>query len=665
MPKNLTVRALLAGALLVASACFAADGDPDPGFGTDGIAWLALDGIEGHELRTSAVIALPDGKLLFGGSRNLLIQGNPDPHMRATLARMNADGSPDATFGSDPGNPGLIVLPSVADTGMQAVEAMQRLADGSIVVAGSAQAFGPLTGFVMKFGADGSLDGAFGTEGIVTVAGTFLHALAIDSEGRIVVAGEQSSGIQSRGFVARLGSDGRFDAGFGANGDGTVVFEPIASEESGYFTTLAVGSDDSIVVGGAYEAWGAGMGTDMSIARLDANGTLDASFANGGWRVFHMPDDVSTFNGINRLLMAPDGKIAIAAYRQAETTGVGIVLGRLDANGATDASFGAATTPGFQLLDVAPEAWNRYPSALVRQDDGKLLVSVSYATPAKQEFLVLRTSADGALDAGFGDGGMVELDLAPDGIYSDLTALTLQDGRPILAGAAKRSIGSQLVDLAAVRLQNGGGDDDPIFRNGFDGAPPVPSLTDYDDLVEGRLGTSFHHNGITYRECNGIAGVFPDGSTFEADYPGEEFIIEDASSFYPDFPQYGSLPNTLTFGFLFAEGTSVSIGGFVRATLDLDQPASAITFDAAYYENGPWGGIKLNLDAYRNGTLVGSDSFTIADAGGRDNAATTSMSIEGVTFDSLKLYATYNGQPTAPRLMIDDLSLTPAASAQE
>ena len=58
---------------------------------------------------------------------------------------------------------------------------------------------------------------------------------------------------------------------------------------------------------------------------------------------------------------------------------------------------------------------------------------------------------------------------------------------------------------------------------------------------------------------------------------------------------------------------------------------------------------------------VGSDSLTIADGGGRDNATTSSLAISGVEFDSLKMYATYAGQPSAPRLMIDNLSLTPAA----
>lgn len=651
MPNIL--RFLLAGALLAAPLCHAADGDLDPAFGDGGVAFLSLDGVEGHELRTRVVIALPDGKLLFGGSRNLLINGNPDPHMRPMLARMNADGSPDTGFGSDPANPGILVLPSISATGMQSIEAMRRLDDGSIVVAGSAFAFGPVTGFIAKFDADGQPDPTFGKDGRVLVPDTYLHALAVGDRGSLVVAGERVAGGSTRGFIGRLDAGGRFDGGFGAGADGSVLLEPVASADNSYITSLAVDAAGGIVVGGTYEDSALGS-SEFSLARLDASGQFDTSFADAGWRVFRVPDDASTFNGIDALLLMPQGGILIAAHHDAGASGTGVVLGRLDAHGADDRTFGKS---GYRAVDVAAEAWNRYASALLRQDDGKLLLAITYATPGHQDFLLARTAANGTLDAGFGNAGVVDLDLAPDGVYSDLTALTLQDGKPILAGAVNRAASSRLVDLAAARLQNGSAADDAIFANGFEIAPRV---SNYDDLAEGRLGTSFQYNGITYRDCNGIAGVFPDGSTFDADYPGEQFIIEDATSFYPDFPDYGSAPNSLTFGDMYAEGTSVSIGGFVRATLDLDAPATALRFDAAYYENGPWGGIEFHVDAYHNGKVVASDMLTINDLGGRDNATTTTLGVSGAVFDSVKIYATYDGQPSAPRLMIDNLTVTPA-----
>ena len=93
--------------------------------------------------------------------------------------------------------------------------------------------------------------------------------------------------------------------------------------------------------------------------------------------------------------------------------------------------------------------------------------------------------------------------------------------------------------------------------------------------------------------------------------------------------------------------------------MDLDVPASAASVDIGYYENGPWGGIEIHLDALDAGTVVASDVITIADAGGRDNDTVATLAVSAATFDSLKLYATYGDQPSAPRVMMDDLTLTP------
>jgi len=97
----------------------------------------------------------------------------------------------------------------------------------------------------------------------------------------------------------------------------------------------------------------------------------------------------------------------------------------------------------------------------------------------------------------------------------------------------------------------------------------------------------------------------------------------------------------------------------VRVTMDLDTPASAASVDIGYYENGPWGGIVIHLDALDAGAVVASDAITIANGGGRDNDTIATLSVGGATFDSLKLYATYGDQPSAPRVMMDDLTLTP------
>ena len=70
----------------------------------------------------------------------------------------------------------------------------------------------------------------------------------------------------------------------------------------------------------------------------------------------------------------------------------------------------------------------------------------------------------------------------------------------------------------------------------------------------------------------------------------------------------------------------------------------------------------MHLDALDADTVVASDVLTIANGGGRDNDTVATFSVSATTFDHLKLYATYGDQPSAPRVIIDDLALTPVAA---
>ncbi|TCO36881.1 hypothetical protein [Dokdonella fugitiva] len=643
----------LAAASSIATA--APGGIPDPTFGDHGFAWLALDGIEGHQLRAGAALTLPDGSLLLGGSRNLLVDGNPDPRMRAMLARLRADGTPDDTFNTNPALPGIRVMDDlVTGRAVQQIEALARLDDGTVLAAGSAQIFGPKTCFVIRLDANGARDMTFadGT-GIASIPRAQCHAMVVDADGGIIVAGERSAtATPNEAFLARFNANGLLDITFGQAGFAALA--PRNDDESGYIGALAIGADGTLVAGGAYEAYGPGLGADFSLARFTANGQPDTSFDGTGWRVFHARDDESTFNGVDKLLVAADGSIVFAGHRQDAKGSVQVMLGAVTPDGGTDTTFGPAAT-GYVQIDFARDATTRYVTGLVRQADGHLVASAVESVPGRSAFVAFRTDAHGVLDSTFGDAGIAEVDLAPDGVYSDATALTLQDDVPVVAGSVKRNASSMLVDLGAVRLV-----DDGIFADGFEGASVEPHVVDYDDLVEGFYGNAFDYDGIHYHDCNGLDVVFPSGSTATADEIGSDFIIENATLFYPDFPGVGSSPNMLTFGNGYINGNNFSIGAFSRAVMDLATPASAARFDLAYYENGPWGGIVLHLDAMLGEELVGSDRITISDLGGRDNIVTASMHVEAARFDRLRLYATYNDQPSAPRVMIDNLTLTPA-----
>jgi hypothetical protein len=158
-----------------------------------------------------------------------------------------------------------------------------------------------------------------------------------------------------------------------------------------------------------------------------------------------------------------------------------------------------------------------------------------------------------------------------------------------------------------------------------------------------------------------VAGVFPDGGTFEPgdgiDGLGNQVIVENATLLYNDFPSFGSANNALTFGSAYIVGDNVSLGALSTVTMDLDEMADFASLEMAYYENGPWGGIVYHLDAYNSGSVVASDSFSISDLGGRDNIAFATLSVGGVEFDSLRLYATFGNDFSGPRILVDNLTI--------
>jgi uncharacterized delta-60 repeat protein len=466
-PKSIASSALLL-TILAATPCLAADGDPDPDFGSAGIAYITPDLVDAQELQPFVTIVLPDGKLLFGGSLDTPTAVPFEQQYRGMLARMNADGSVDASFGNT-SIPGVVAIPNlVPGARLEGIESMQRLADGSIVAVGTSMVNTPLQGFIIKLDENGNLDAGFGAGGAVFTLATYAHAVGIDSEGRIVVAGEHIvSGVYTS-TVTRWNADGTPDSDFGDAG--TVSIDWDGAGNSGYLSDLLIGADDSVTVAGAYSIYGDGLGGDYAIARLDSTGTPDPTFADVGWRVFHDPANTSMVNAVNRIAATPDGGVAFAGYYLTPDSATALVVGHVNADGSTDENFGDDATPGYLRPAIVPAAQSVNATDLIAQDDGKLLVSISYYVfPEKQDFVALRVTPVGELDPTFAADGVFDADLAPDGVYSDLSSMALQpDGRIVLAGRAERSPDVFLVDLGVVRLLNGSDPDDTIFADDFD-----------------------------------------------------------------------------------------------------------------------------------------------------------------------------------------------------
>jgi uncharacterized delta-60 repeat protein len=262
-----------------AIARFHADGSLDTSFGNNGLT-------ETHVSNTAdeaeCAIVQPDGKILVGGS-----VGNG---ANIALVRYNADGSLDSSFGT-----GGILITSVItpNPGPQSV-ALQ--ADGKILVAGeidTVQVTLPAPGGsyqstvtrsgVVRYNADGSLDQSFGTGGELIFSfgnpGAMANAVAVQPDGKFVVVGTSSETRQVVGMVgtsingspftfvptapyaetdsfftvARYNQDGSLDATFAQGGVSQLLLRDVPYSSGGHADGVTVEANGKIVVTGAVD----------------------------------------------------------------------------------------------------------------------------------------------------------------------------------------------------------------------------------------------------------------------------------------------------------------------------------------------------------------------------------------------------------------------------
>ncbi len=196
------------------------------------------------------------------------------------------------------------------------------------------------------------------------------------------------------------------------------------------------------------------------------------------------------------------------------------------------------------------------------------------------------------------------------------------------------------------------------------GAALAGGSSGFEGFAEGFYGDSFSAGGINFYGLNSVSGMNVDGSNFEPGDYGTDFIVENAGLAIADFPDFLSGQNALSTGRAFVPGVSLSVNIFSDFSMSTGSVENAASMNLIYYENGPWGGIRVNFDAMRNGQVVASDSFEISDLGGRDNLIGRTLSVSGVEFDEVRLHATLaDGTATAMTGLFDNVVITPAPGA--
>ena len=329
--------------------------------------------------------------------------------------------------------------------------------DGKIVVGGDSnntqvtqgQDIGAFT--VVRYNADLSLDTSFGTSGVQTTYITpgqnnAVRAMAIQSDGKIVLAGWTATGSQSAGddnfAIARYTTSGVLDTSFGS-GKGYVttnVADFMRGKKKGspaatdHANAVAIDPNGNLIaVGWANTPTGS---TAMAIARYTPTGTLDTSFNSTG----PLPGTelispvANSANQAYSVLVEPVGSTYKIVVGGNSSAGPGhFLLVRLNSDGTLDTSF---ATNG--IYDNSSTLNGSGAEALALDSSGNIVASGSHWGGVANNFLVLRFTSGGALDTTFNSTGYVVTDVANllfgSGNTSDARSLAIQQNGNIVAG---------------------------------------------------------------------------------------------------------------------------------------------------------------------------------------------------------------------------------------
>ena len=428
-------------------------------------SWLP----RGHRRRVMLAFALVVVGVIVTGSALAALGYHPLGGLRAPAVHKAAAGHRPGSLDTSFGRGGKVM-------GTIGASALAIEKDGKLVAAGTSNT-GPIAGSgsdagenrfaLVRYNANGTLDGSFGRGGKVTTpivlgegdclggpptggAGASASALAIQKDGKLVAAGGGSCGRFRGGdfALARYNANGTLDGSFGRGG--------IVTTPTGGASALAIQKDGKLVAAG-------GSDNGFALVRYNANGSLDGSFGRGG--IVTTP--VGSGAGASVLAIQQDGKLVAAGSSRNGHVGV-FALVRYNANGTLDKSFGRGGKVTTPIIGRGADADRPYPSlsALLIQQDGRLVAAGSSQNGSDGVFALVRYNANGTLDRSFGRGGKVTTMIGP-GAGANALAIQ-QDGKLVAAGErrATRSDGPGGV-FALVRYNANGALDGSFGRGGI------------------------------------------------------------------------------------------------------------------------------------------------------------------------------------------------------
>jgi uncharacterized delta-60 repeat protein len=272
---------------------FTPQGQLDSTFGTGGLVSMSLPGETGEIQRAG-----------FDASGNIIVAGTNGLGF-AKVFRFESNGTLDSSFGF--GGVAYGQFPNVTVTDVESLLVEQ---DGSIVIGSNHGAFTP-DWVLLRYTPAGLPDPTFGNAGSVTTNfaaanGENAYALAEQPDGKILVVGQ---GDPKSGFdIARYNADGSLDKAFGTAG---IVVTQFAGDQVTAIG-VAIDANGKIVVGGSLTPHPA-PGVFFAVARYLGDGTLDTTFGTGGMTSTATSNQTDNSVLDTEMALDPSGNIVLAS----------------------------------------------------------------------------------------------------------------------------------------------------------------------------------------------------------------------------------------------------------------------------------------------------------------------------------------------------------------
>jgi len=405
-----------------------------------------------------SVVLQSDGKILVAGTTTNTITGKD-----FLCLRYNTNGTLDTSFG----NAG--VFTSDLQTGSDDVAYSLALqADGKIILAGYSDDGSNKNAAILRLNTNGSIDTTFGNSGktltdFIANRANEIKVVKINPlTGTIVVGGKSATtATNSQMIIARYTSTGLIDTTFGTSGIATISNSSTigAGTYSPVIEDLVIKSNGKITAVGWYEQQGLNWSANIYTCRLNSNGTFDTTYSTDGVNYFN-----GVFNGNDKafsLLLNSDDSFVVGGSSDISSQNYAFAI-----YGITSA--GALATPtaqnqrtiGFGALDISMNY------DLERDLLNKFVTVGSTGTSSAKSFAVARINVDYTIDNTFGTSGKVVTTFGSNSLNEAFDSVVQSDNKIIAVGYSGNDIAIARYNSAYLSTSESNISNTNIYVNG-------------------------------------------------------------------------------------------------------------------------------------------------------------------------------------------------------